>query len=128
MYSLPILVISFLLIKVSFTQHVIRGEKTRLILLCPLPNSLWYGPKNQTILPTKYSLDHVQLTIDYLIPSDQGEYTCLNNETNQIIKKYEVKLGTMKNILPLFFILISMIVFLIPIFWYLGKRYSGIDQ
>jgi hypothetical protein len=76
----------------------------------------------------KYSFDSVQLTIDHLTSHDEGEYICLNNETNHIVKQYKLKLGTIKNVLLLFFILISSILILIPIFWYLGKKYSGINQ
>jgi len=132
MHSFSILFIIILLIKMIFSEYVMRGEKTRYSLLCPISNALWFGPNNQTIIANsykyeiKYSFDNVQLTIHHLTLLDEGEYICLNNETNDIIKQYKLKLGTIKNVLLVFFILISLILILIPIFWYLGKKYSGI--
>lgn len=134
MHSFPILLIIFLSITITLSEYVVRGEKTRYSILCPIPNALWFGPNNQSILTNankysiKYSSDNVQLTIDHLTSFDEGEYICQNNETNHIIKRYELKLGTIKNVLLLFFILISSILLFIPIFWYLGKKYSGINQ
>jgi hypothetical protein len=133
MPSFPILfLIIFPLIKIILPDYVIRGEKTRYSLFCPIPNALWFGPNNQTILTNsdkyqmKYSFDNVQLTINYLTSFDQGEYLCFNNETNDTIKQYELKIGTIKNVLPLFILLITSILLLIPLFWYLGRKYSGI--
>jgi hypothetical protein len=134
MHSFPILFIIFLLIKITRSHYVICGEKTRYSLFCPISNALWFGPNNESIIANsykyqmKYSLDSVQLIIDHLTSDDEGEYICLNNETNSIVKQYKLKLGTIKNVLLLFFILISSILILIPIFWYLGKKYSGINQ
>jgi hypothetical protein len=134
MNSLTILFIIFLSITITFSHHVIRGEKTRYSIFCPIPNALWFGPNNQSILTNsnkyeiKYSSDNVQLTIDHLTSIDEGEYICQNNQTNHIIKRYELKIGTIKNVLLLFFILIFCILIFIPIFWYLGKKYSGINQ
>ncbi|CAF0845772.1 unnamed protein product [Rotaria sordida] len=101
---------------------------------CPIPNGHWYGPNNQSIIANtnkyeiKYSFDNVQLIIDHLTFFDEGEYICQNNQTNYIIKRYKLKLGTIKNVLQPFFILIFSILIFIPIFWFLGKKYSGINQ
>jgi hypothetical protein len=134
MHSRPILFIIFLLIKIPLSHNVIRGEKTCYSLYCPIPNALWFGPNNQSIIANsykyeiKYSSDNVQLIIDHLTSFDEGEYICINNETNYIVKQYKLKVGTIKNVLHLFFIIIISILILIPIFWYLGKKYSGIHQ
>lgn len=117
---------------IIYTDDVIRGEKTRSIFSCPTSNAHWYGPNNQTIdserYHIKYSTDNVQLIIDYLSPLDQGEYLCLHNETNEILQRYDLKLGTIDNVLLFTCLIICFIMILIPIFWFLGKRYSGIDQ
>ena len=116
------------------TEHVIRGEGTRYSIHCPLPNALWYGPNNQSILinsnkyEIKSSLENLQLTINHLTSDDEGTYTCLNNETDQIIKQYDIKLATIENVLPLFFSVICSILLFIPIFCFLGRKYSGINQ
>jgi hypothetical protein len=135
MSSVPILLfIIFSLIEIILPDYVIRGEKTRYSLFCPIPNALWFGPNNQTIrvnsdkYQMKYSVDNVQLTINHLTSFDEGEYLCFNNETNDIIQRYELKIGTIKNVLPVFVLLITSIILLIPIFWYLGRKYSGINQ
>ena len=132
MHSLPSLFIILLSITITRSQSIICGEKTHYSIFCPIPNALWFGPNNQSI-PTnsnkyeiKYSSDNVQLTIDHLTSLDEGEYVCRNNETNHIIKRYQLKLGTIKSVLLLFFILIISILIFIPIFWILGKKYSGI--
>jgi hypothetical protein len=134
MHLLPILFIIFHLIINTFSQDIIRGEKTRYAFFCPISNALWFGPNNQTIrmnsskYEMKYSINNVQLIIDHLTSFDEGEYICLNNKTNDIIKRYQLKVGTIKNVLFRFFIFISSILLLIPIFWYLGKKYSGLNQ
>jgi hypothetical protein len=134
MYSLSILSITFLSLTITVSQCVMRGEKTRYSIFCPNPNAHWFGPHNQSILANsnkydiKYSSDNVQLTIDHLTFDDEGEYICQNNETNHIIKRYRLKVGTIKNVLLLFFISIVSILIFIPIFWFLGKKYSVINQ
>jgi hypothetical protein len=135
MSSVPILFfIILLLIEIILPEYVTHGEKTRCSLFCPIPNAFWFGPNNQTILidsnkyQLKYSFENVRLIINRLTLFDEGEYLCFNNETNDIIQRYELKIGTIKNVLPIFVFLITSIVLLIPIFWYLGRKYSGINQ
>lgn len=134
MYSLPVLNVLLLSVAITRSQYVRRGEKTAYSLVCPMPNTLWLGPNNQTILADpakyqlKYSAENVRLTIDQLTSLDEGEYLCLNNETNHLIQRYQLKIGTIRDVLPAFLLLGSTILLFIPTFWYLGKRYSGIDR
>ena len=134
MYLQVIPLIICLSITITISEYVIRGEKTRYSMFCPDSNALWFGPNNESILPQenkyeiKSSSDNIQLTINYLTTFDEGEYICQNNETNLIIKRYQLKIGRIKTILLPFFLIISSILLFIPIFWFLGKKYSGINQ
>ena len=131
---LSILYIIFLSTNTALFQYVIRGEKTRYAIICPIPNGHWLGPYNQSIVNNsnkyklKYSFNSVQLIIEHLTSHDEGEYVCQNNQTNHIVKQFELKLGTIKSVLLPFFILTFSILIFIPMFWFLGRNYSGINQ
>jgi hypothetical protein len=125
MYLLFILCLST---RITLSEYVIRGEKTRYSMFCPNINVLWFGPNNKSILPeeNKYEIDNNHLTINYLTILDEGEYICRNNET--ILKRYQLQIGRIEIILLPFLIILFSILLFIPIFCFLGKKYSGINQ
>ncbi|CAF3180868.1 unnamed protein product [Rotaria socialis] len=134
MHSLPLRLVIFQSIAIVHCRYVIRGEKTRYSFFCPIPNGHWYGPNNQSIVSNsdryeiQYSFDSTQLIIDYITLLHEGEYICQNNQTNDIIERYQLRLGTLNDILLAYFILTFSILIFIPIFWFLGKKYSGIKH
>ena len=127
--------IYILLLKTITRSQLIRcGEHMICSLFCPNPNTLWYGSDNQTIVNNsdKYQLknsqENVQLIIAHFTVFDQGEYMCVNNESKALIQRYQLEVGTMKDLLPLFFLFNSVFLLLIPIVCYCTRKYSTSDS
>lgn len=116
------------------TSKVIRGEQTRFRMSCPSAQAQWFGPLNQTFesnrkkYELKTSFNTLELIIHQLAFDDQGEYHCRDNRTEDILRRYQLTVGTMKMILLPFVLLILIILLLWPIFCCLGRKYSGLGR
>ena len=117
------------------TSKVIRGEQTRYSMFCPSDHAQWLGPMNQTFESDrkKYelkisSLNTLELIIHQLTFDDQGEYICRDNRTEEILRRYQLSIGTMKMILLPFILFILIILLLWPLFCCLGRKYSGLGR
>lgn len=132
----PSILIYILLVKtITRSQSIRCGEQMTCSLLCPNPDALWYGSDNQMIVNNsqryhlKYSPENVQLIIVHVNAFDQGEYICMNNnQSESFIHRYQLQVGTMHDLLPLFFLCNSLLFLFFPIVWYWTRKYSTIDQ
>lgn len=121
-------------IKRVLAENVLRGEKTRYAMLCPSEHVRWLGPENRSISTNlskyeiKSSLNNAQLIIDHLTLADQGDYICADNRTGEVLQRYHLTVGSIRTVLVPFLIVILSILLLLPICWFLGRKYSGVNQ
>ena len=115
-------------VAMQVTTKVIRGEQTRFRMFCPSEHGRWIGPLNQTLETNRSSGNIMELILDRLTLADQGIYLCQDNRTDEILRRYQLTIGSMRTILLPFVLLMLTILLLWPIFCCLGRKYSGLNQ